>query len=168
MFRFLSCISFSTRLSLPPCISRQKGRSQSTYYTLYSRTEIIKELSQRTLIIPREMIWAWVNSHAPSIRSHKGNICKWFFPDFQPMRVSEEPVCIDLFRQNPVFTSPAFEISRSSRIPPLGLIGQKERLRNMPIHNRSTICQSELYSCFGVELLDSAAIFQAFKQLNMC
>ncbi len=26
------------------------------------------------------------------------------FPDFQPMRVSEEPVCIDLFRQNPVFT----------------------------------------------------------------
>ncbi len=23
------------------------------------------------------------------------------FPDFQPMRVSEEPVCIDLFRQNP-------------------------------------------------------------------
>jgi hypothetical protein len=27
------------------------------------------------------------------------------FPDFQPMRVSEELVCIDLFRQNPVFTS---------------------------------------------------------------
>ncbi len=26
-------------------------------------------------------------------------------PDFQPMRVPEEPVCIDLFRQNPVFTS---------------------------------------------------------------
>jgi hypothetical protein len=26
-------------------------------------------------------------------------------PDFQPMRVSEEPVCINLFRQNPVFTS---------------------------------------------------------------
>ncbi len=27
------------------------------------------------------------------------------FPDFQPMRVSEEQICIDLFRQNPVFTS---------------------------------------------------------------
>jgi hypothetical protein len=26
-------------------------------------------------------------------------------PDFQPMRVAEEPVCIDLFWQNPVFTS---------------------------------------------------------------
>ncbi len=27
------------------------------------------------------------------------------FPDCQPMRVSEEPVCINLFRQNRVFTS---------------------------------------------------------------
>ncbi len=27
------------------------------------------------------------------------------FPDLQPMRVSAEPVCIHLFRQNPVFTS---------------------------------------------------------------
>jgi hypothetical protein len=27
------------------------------------------------------------------------------FPDFQPMRVSEELVCIYLFWQNPVFTS---------------------------------------------------------------
>ncbi len=27
------------------------------------------------------------------------------FPDFQPTRVSEEQVCIHLFRQNPVFTS---------------------------------------------------------------
>ncbi len=27
------------------------------------------------------------------------------FPDFQPTRVSEEPVCIYLFRQNPVLTS---------------------------------------------------------------
>jgi hypothetical protein len=26
-------------------------------------------------------------------------------PDFQPTRVSEEPVCINLFLQNPVFTS---------------------------------------------------------------
>ncbi len=28
-----------------------------------------------------------------------------FFPDFHPIRVSEEAVCIDLLRQNPVFTS---------------------------------------------------------------
>ncbi len=44
-----------------------------------------------------------IHSHTPSIRSHRGT--KEVFPDFQPMRVSEEPVCIYLFRQNPVFTS---------------------------------------------------------------
>ncbi len=48
----------------------------------------------------------WVRSHgshAPSIRSHRGTKVVW--PDFQPMRVPEEPVFIGLFRQNPVFTS---------------------------------------------------------------
>ncbi len=45
----------------------------------------------------------WVRSHAPSIQSHRGTKVVW--PDFQPMRVPEEPVCIDLFWQNPVFTS---------------------------------------------------------------
>jgi hypothetical protein len=44
-----------------------------------------------------------VHSHAPSIQSHRGT--KVVRPDFQPMRVPEEPVCIHLFRQNPVFTS---------------------------------------------------------------
>jgi hypothetical protein len=44
-----------------------------------------------------------VHSHAPSIQSYRGT--KVVSPDFQPMRVPEEPVCIDLFRQNPVFTS---------------------------------------------------------------
>ncbi len=44
-----------------------------------------------------------VRSHAPSIRSYRGTKVVW--PDFQPMRVPVEPVCIDLFRQNPVFTS---------------------------------------------------------------
>ena len=38
-----------------------------------------------------------------SIPSHRGTSV--VFPDFQPMRVSEEPVCIYLFQQNPVFTS---------------------------------------------------------------
>ncbi len=51
---------------------------------------------------------SWVNlyrvhSHAPSIRSHRGIKVVW--PDFQPMRVPEEPVCVHLFRQKPVFTS---------------------------------------------------------------
>jgi hypothetical protein len=45
----------------------------------------------------------WVHSHAPSIRSHRGIKVVW--PDFQPMRVPEEPVCVHLFRQKPVFTS---------------------------------------------------------------
>ncbi len=45
----------------------------------------------------------WVYSHDPSIWSQRGT--KVICPDFQPMRVSEEPVCIDIFRQNPVFTS---------------------------------------------------------------
>ncbi len=44
-----------------------------------------------------------VRSHAPSLQSHRGTKVVW--PDFQPMRVPEEPVCIDIFRQNPVFTS---------------------------------------------------------------
>ncbi len=44
-----------------------------------------------------------VHSHAPSIRSHRGTKVVW--PDFQPMRIPKEPVCIHLFRQDPVFTS---------------------------------------------------------------
>ncbi len=44
------------------------------------------------------------SGHAPSVRSHRGTYTS-VFPDFQPMKVSEEPVCIYLFRQNPVFTS---------------------------------------------------------------
>ena len=44
-----------------------------------------------------------VHSHDPFIRSHRGTKVVW--PDFQPMRVPEEPVWIDLFRQNQVFTS---------------------------------------------------------------
>ncbi len=50
---------------------------------------------------------SWVHSHAPSIRSHRGIKVVW--PDFQPMRVPEEPVCVRLFRQKPVFTSLHFK-----------------------------------------------------------
>jgi hypothetical protein len=44
-----------------------------------------------------------VRSNAPSIWSHRETKVVW--PDFQPIRVPEEPVCIDLFWQNQVFTS---------------------------------------------------------------
>ncbi len=59
--------------------------------------------SQCTVCIYRQCVtWGWgvemyrVRSHAPSIRSHRGTKVVW--PDFQPMRVPEEPVCIELFR----------------------------------------------------------------------
>jgi hypothetical protein len=44
-----------------------------------------------------------LHSHAPPIRSQRGTSV--VLPDFHPMRVSEETVCINLFWQNPVFTS---------------------------------------------------------------
>ncbi len=50
-----------------------------------------------------ETIFFTVHCHAPPpppLRSHRVVL-----PDFQPIRVSEEPVSINLFRQNPVFTS---------------------------------------------------------------
>jgi len=62
----------------------------------------------------------WVHSHAPSIRSHKGKKVVW--PDFQQMRVPEEPVCIHLFRKNPVFTSLHLK-SPIRVVPPLGRAG---------------------------------------------
>ncbi len=48
-----------------------------------------------------------------SIQSRTGT--KVIFPDFQSMRVSEEPVCIDIFSAKSSFYLPAFEISRSCR-----------------------------------------------------
>jgi hypothetical protein len=41
------------------------------------------------------------------------------FPDFQPLKVSEEPVCIYLFRQNPVFTSLHLKSPVHVVVPPL-------------------------------------------------
>ncbi len=60
-------------------------------------------LAEGKLHIFHSLIFTWVYSRAPSIRSHRGK--KVFFPDFQPKRVSDEPVCIDLIRQNPVLTN---------------------------------------------------------------
>ncbi len=59
--------------------------------------DIYKKVLQSSLFVVR------VRSHAPSIQYHRGTKVVW--PDFQPMRVPEEPVFIDLFRQNSVFTS---------------------------------------------------------------
>ncbi len=50
-----------------------------------------------------------VHNQALSIRSHRGTKVVWL--DFQPMRVPEEPVCIHLFRQNPVFISCIWDIT---------------------------------------------------------
>jgi hypothetical protein len=62
--------------------------------------------------------------YPPSIRFHRWTLVA--LPDFQPMRVSEELVCIYLFRQNPVFTSlhlrypvhvePPWEISNAEAV----------------------------------------------------
>ncbi len=79
--------------------------------TLVSLTKLFTEFKFFILIHVHALfilyIWSeWpprVHSHDPSIRSHRGTKVVW--PDFQPMRVPEEPVCIHSFRQNPVFTS---------------------------------------------------------------
>jgi hypothetical protein len=46
---------------------------------------------------------------------------KLFFPDFQPMSVSEEPVCVYLFWQNLVFTSLHLR-SHFHVVPPMDVI----------------------------------------------
>ncbi len=61
-----------------------------------------------------------VHSHAHSIRSHRGT--EVLFQDFQPMGVSEELVCIYLFRQNPVVTSLHLR-SPVHVVPPLMIVG---------------------------------------------
>jgi hypothetical protein len=51
-------------------------------------------------------LWSQWESHKNPfafMSFHRGT--KVVFPDFKPMRVPEEPVCIHLFRQNSVFTS---------------------------------------------------------------
>jgi hypothetical protein len=54
--------------------------------------------------------WDWGRTAIPFLGKRKWDFCcSVIFPDFKPMSVSEEPVWIHLFRQNP------FEISRSCR-----------------------------------------------------
>jgi hypothetical protein len=75
-----------------PCIDLKKENN-----CMWERTGLIK----LHLIHCLHVYALRVYSHAPSIRSHRGE--KVVFPDFQPMRVSEEPVCIDILRENPFF-----------------------------------------------------------------
>jgi hypothetical protein len=58
------------------------------------------------------------------------------FPDFQPTRVSEEPVCIYIFRQNPVFTSLHLR-SPVHVVPPLSHI-----YKNVPVYDIMADTQS--------------------------
>jgi hypothetical protein len=77
-------------------VFRIVNHAYATYYTVvYSAIHRQHNILKCTL--------HRVHSHAPSIRSHRGIKVVW--PDFQPMRVPEEPVCVHLFRQKPVFTS---------------------------------------------------------------
>ena len=93
---------------------------------------------------------SWVHSHAPSIRSHRGTY--EVFPDFQPMRISEEPVCIYLFRQNPFFTSlhlrsPVYDV------PPLDI---QYAIRSHRRWLRRLLLFSEKNLCTKVSLTGSA------------
>jgi len=86
-------------------------------------------------------VLARVHSHAPSIRSHRGTKGVW--PDFQPMRVPEVPVCIHLFRQNPVFTS----------------LHLKSRLRSQQACSANSIQKSSLGKTFPTENLNLIVMF---------
>ncbi len=99
-FGFLVLISFFmfvNKVWIFFFISYKSHRSFTTAIVL----KYLNSLSINTFL--EEFAQSWVRSHAPSIQSHRGTIV--VLPDFQPMRVPAEPVCIDLFRQNPVFTS---------------------------------------------------------------
>ncbi len=74
---------------LPPCIWNLPFMS-------YSLWILPKEINANWFFWDSHWLEIWVRSHAPSIRSYRGTKVVW--PDIQPMRVPEEPVCIDLFR----------------------------------------------------------------------
>jgi hypothetical protein len=72
-----------------------------------------------------------VHSHAPSIWSHRET--KVVFPDFQPMRVLGEPVCIYHFRQNPFFTSLHLR-SHVYVVPPLSWQSKRRLISSKRVH----------------------------------
>ncbi len=84
--------------------STKMERKRTQVDMFASKMLIFPDRSSSSCIIQIVFIhFTRAHSHAPSIRSHRGKKVVW--PDFQLMRVSEEPVCIYLLRQNPVFTS---------------------------------------------------------------
>ncbi len=67
-------------------------------------------------------IWGgttWMGDLKFRVHGHTSSIGSGVWPDFQPMRVREEPVCILLFQQNPVFTTLHFK-SPIHVVPPQG------------------------------------------------
>ncbi len=76
-----------------------------------------------------------VHSHAPSIRSHRGIKVVW--PDLQPMRIPEEPVCVRLFRQKPVFTS--LHLKSPVHVHRLGANWQSEGSKRLPTPGSESI-----------------------------
>ncbi len=81
------------------CFNRKKNSSDSITILRGTSTKPVMSLHK---VFSR--LWLRVYSRAPSTRSHRGTKVV-FFLDFQPMKVSEEPVGIYLFRQNPVLTT---------------------------------------------------------------
>jgi hypothetical protein len=116
-----------------------------------------------------------VRSHSPSIRSHRGT--KVVLPDIQPMRVPEDPVCIDLFRQNPAFPSLQLKylvhvILPLDRPPAMGTAGPPlcgQRRRRHHIHSDSvqltTHCHWPIFR-LPLKLLSDEFITQFFGTMS--
>ncbi len=83
------------------CLVWISRKGKTTFLLKYELFMI--ESSKLSMTFLHWYVAAGVHSHDPSIRSHRGK--EVVRPDFQPMRVPEEPFCIHFFRQNPVFTS---------------------------------------------------------------
>ncbi len=92
----------------------------------------------------------WLVSWPETIRSHRGTKVGW--PDFQPMRVQEEPVCIHLFRQNPVFTS----------------LHLKSRLRSQQACSANSIQKSSLGKTFPTQKLELDSNFFLIYSFSKC
>ncbi len=94
--------------------------------------------------------WSFLSSESIATLPPFGPIegQKWFFPvfpDFQPMTVSEEPVCIHHFRQNPVFAS-LHSRSHVHVVPPLFLTVLLALIILFPVPDCSHWCRESFCS----------------------
>jgi hypothetical protein len=64
------------------------------------------------------------------------------FPDFQPMKVSEKPVCIYLFRHNTVFTS--LRMRSPVRVVPLQGMGCGKKMGASELRDTAGHCRTGL------------------------